>query len=60
MKALKLPHIRRAMTDIVPAAKAQRWDPAEVVRALPAEEALVSTTECGRRPHSVVASIAVS
>ncbi|MEU4504954.1 MULTISPECIES: hypothetical protein [Streptomyces] len=34
---LKLPHIRRAMAEIVPTVKARRWDPAETVRALPAE-----------------------
>ncbi|MGP3921517.1 ATP-binding protein, partial [Nonomuraea sp. 10N515B] len=38
-KRLKLPHIRRALADLVPTAKAQRWDPAEVVRVLLAEEA---------------------
>src|SRR2546423_9430066 len=38
-RALKLPHIRRAMADVIPTAKAQRWDPAEVVRVLLAEEA---------------------
>jgi len=38
-RKLKLPHIRRALTEIIPTAKAQRWDPAEVVRALLAEEA---------------------
>ena len=38
-RKLKLPHIRRALAEIVPVAKAQRWDPAEVVRALLAEEA---------------------
>ncbi len=38
-RRLKLPHIRRAMTEIIPTAKAQRWDPAETVRALLAEEA---------------------
>lgn len=38
-KRLKLPHIRRALTDLIPTAKAQRWDPAEVVRVLLAEEA---------------------
>lgn len=38
-KALKLPHIRRAMSEVIPTAKAQRWDPAEVVRALLSEEA---------------------
>lgn len=29
-RRLKLPHIRRSLTDIIPTAKAQRWDPAEV------------------------------
>lgn len=38
-RKLKLPHIRRALAEIVPVAKAQRWEPAEVVRALLAEEA---------------------
>ena len=38
-RRLKLPHIRRAMADLIPTAKAQRWDPAEVVRVLLAEEA---------------------
>jgi DNA replication protein DnaC len=38
-RRLKLPHLRRAMADLVPTAKAQRWDPAEVVRVLLAEEA---------------------
>jgi DNA replication protein DnaC len=38
-KRLKLPYLRRALTDLVPTAKAQRWDPAEVVRVLLAEEA---------------------
>lgn len=38
-KRLKLPHIRRSLGDLIPTAKAQRWDPAEVVRVLLAEEA---------------------
>lgn len=38
-KRLKLPYIRRSLTDLIPTAKAQRWDPAEVVRVLLAEEA---------------------
>jgi DNA replication protein DnaC len=38
-RRLKLPYLRRAMTDLIPTAKAQRWDPAEVVRVLLAEEA---------------------
>lgn len=38
-RRLKLPHIRRTLTDLIPTAKAQRWDPAEVIRVLLAEEA---------------------
>lgn len=38
-KRLKLPHLRKALSDLIPTAKAQRWDPAEVVRVLLAEEA---------------------
>ncbi|HEX2301855.1 MAG TPA: ATP-binding protein, partial [Pseudonocardiaceae bacterium] len=38
-RQLKLPHIRRTLPDLIPTAKAQRWDPAEVVRVLLAEEA---------------------
>jgi hypothetical protein len=38
-RRLKLPYIRKAMADLIPTAKAQRWDPAEVVRVLLAEEA---------------------
>lgn len=38
-RRLKLPHIRRQLADVIPTAKAQRWDPAEVVRVLLAEEA---------------------
>jgi DNA replication protein DnaC len=38
-KRLRLPYLRKAMIDLVPTAKAQRWDPAEIVRVLLAEEA---------------------
>jgi DNA replication protein DnaC len=38
-RRLKLPHLRRVLADLIPTAKAQRWDPAEVVRVLLAEEA---------------------
>lgn len=38
-RRLKLPHLRTAMAEVVPTAKAQRWDPAEVIRALLATEA---------------------
>ena len=38
-KRLKLPHIRRHLMELVPTARAQRWDHAELVRVLLAEEA---------------------
>jgi DNA replication protein DnaC len=38
-KRLRLTHLRRAAAEVIPTAKAQRWDPAEVVRVLLAEEA---------------------
>ncbi|WP_016881693.1 MULTISPECIES: IS21-like element helper ATPase IstB [unclassified Rhodococcus (in: high G+C Gram-positive bacteria)] len=36
---LRLPHIRRAAPDVLATARAQRWEPAEVLKALLAEEA---------------------
>ncbi|GAA5102897.1 IS21-like element helper ATPase IstB [Haloechinothrix salitolerans] len=38
-RRLKLPHLRKALAEVIPTAKAQRWDPTEVVRVLLAEEA---------------------
>jgi DNA replication protein DnaC len=38
-KRLRLPYLRRAAQDVLPTAKAQRWDPAEIVRVLLEEEA---------------------
>jgi DNA replication protein DnaC len=38
-KRLRLPYLRRAAQEVLPTAKAQRWDPAEVVRVLLEEEA---------------------
>ena len=38
-RRLRLPYLRKAAVDVLPTAKAQRWDPAEVVRVLLAEEA---------------------
>lgn len=38
-KRLRLPYLRKAMQEVVPTAKAQRWDPAELIRVLLAEEA---------------------
>lgn len=37
-RRLRLPRLRKALTDILPTAKAQRWDPAELVRVLLSEE----------------------
>ena len=38
-RRLKLPHLRRQLPELIPTARAQRWDPAELVRVLLAEEA---------------------
>jgi DNA replication protein DnaC len=38
LRQLRLPHMRRAAADLLATAKAQRWDPAEAVRALLTEE----------------------
>jgi DNA replication protein DnaC len=38
LKTLRLPHMRRHAPDVLTPAKAQRWEPAEAVRALLAEE----------------------
>ena len=39
LRRLRLPHIRRYAPDVVATAKAQRWEPVEVLRALFKEEA---------------------
>jgi DNA replication protein DnaC len=38
LKGLRLPHMRRCAPDLLATAKAQRWEPAEAVRALLVEE----------------------
>ena len=38
LKRMRLPYIRRAAPELLATAKAQRWDPAEVLKALLAEE----------------------
>jgi len=38
LKTLRLPHMRNAAPDLLATAKAQRWEPAEAMRALLAEE----------------------
>jgi DNA replication protein DnaC len=49
---LRLPYIRRAAPEVLATARAQRWDPAEVLRVLLAEEAAgrdAATTAMRRR-----------
>jgi DNA replication protein DnaC len=38
LRQLRLPHMRAAAPDLLATAKAQRWDPAEAIRALLTEE----------------------
>lgn len=38
LRSLRLPHMRNAAPDLLATAKAQRWEPAEAIRALLAEE----------------------
>ena len=38
LRRMRLPYIRRAAPDVLATARAQRWDPAEVLRVLLAEE----------------------
>jgi DNA replication protein DnaC len=38
LRTLRLPYIRAAAPEVLATAKAQRWEPAEVLRALLAEE----------------------
>ena len=38
LKRMRLPYIRRAAPELLATAKAQRWDPGEVLKALLAEE----------------------
>ena len=38
LRQLRLPHMRHAAAELLATAKAQRWDPAEAVRALLTEE----------------------
>jgi DNA replication protein DnaC len=38
LRRMRLPHVRRVAPEVLATAKAQRWDPAEVLRVLLAEE----------------------
>jgi DNA replication protein DnaC len=39
LRRLRMPYVRRAAPDVIAAATSQRWEPAEVLRVLLAEEA---------------------
>ncbi|MGH3637480.1 MAG: IS21-like element helper ATPase IstB [Mycobacterium sp.] len=39
LRRLRMPYVRKAAPDVIATAKAQRWEPAEVLRVLLAEEA---------------------
>src|SRR6201987_3219748 len=39
LRRLRLPYVRRAAPEVIATAASQRWDPAEVLRVLLAEEA---------------------
>ena len=49
LRELRLPHMRRHAPDLLATAKAQRWEPAEAIRALLAEEL------AGRQRSSIAA-----
>lgn len=38
LRRMRLPYLRKAAPDVLATARAQRWDPAEVLRVLIAEE----------------------
>jgi DNA replication protein DnaC len=40
MRGMRLPYMRKAAPDVLATARAQRWDPAEVLRLLIAEEVI--------------------
>ena len=49
LRRMRLPYIRRAAPEVLATAKAQRWDPAEVLKALLTEE--VAGRTAPRWPH---------
>src|SRR5205807_10248848 len=40
LRRMRLPYLRRAAPEVLATARAQRWDPAEVLRVLVAEEVI--------------------
>jgi DNA replication protein DnaC len=54
-RRMRLPYLRRAAPEVLATARAQRWDPAEVVRVLLAEE-VVGRDAATRRSRRVTAN----
>src|SRR3954469_6210475 len=57
-RRLRLPYLRKAAPEVLASARAQRWDPAEVVRLLLIEEAAgrgAGTSRMPRRPSGLPA-----
>jgi hypothetical protein len=53
LRRMRLPYLRKAAPDVLATARAQRWDPAEVLRVLLAEEVTGATPPpagCVARP----------
>ena len=50
LRRLRLPHIRRVAPEVLATARAQRWEPAEVLRALLAAEADGRERSAGGHP----------
>lgn len=46
MRGLRLPHARAIAADVLATARAQRWDPTEVIKALLTEEAVAGPARC--------------
>ena len=55
LRKLRLPHIRRAAPEVIATARAQRWEPAEVLRALFTEELAGRERSALQTRHKVAA-----
>ena len=51
MRRMRLPYLRKAAPDVLATARAQRWDPAEVLRVLLAEEVTGRDARCAGHPR---------